>query len=121
MLHLPGHYGPANAFGVKGLDEARELAKRHPVDANVGVGCCAGIDRRIGLFLDGSDDDGKAVGARRVQQEKREAAIAGDQAESGVVRHFDRITVMLRVELVEMRKGLPFCSGGSKSHCAISS
>ena len=35
----------------------------------------------IGLFLDRGDDDLEAVGARGVQQEEGEAAVAGDEAE----------------------------------------
>ena len=58
-----------------------EFAEREPVDADAGVGGGAGVDLGVGLFLDGGDDDGEAVGARGVEQQEREAAVAGDEAE----------------------------------------
>jgi hypothetical protein len=50
------------------------------VDADGGVGSGASVDLGIGLLLDGSDDDGEAVGAGGVEQQEREASVAGDQA-----------------------------------------
>jgi len=35
----------------------------------------------IGLFVDGRDDDIKSVGARRIEEQEREAAVAGNEAE----------------------------------------
>ena len=81
MLDLPGHDGAGDAFGLEGFDEAGELAEREPVDVDVRIGSGAGVDLRIGLFLDGGDDHLEAMGARSVEEEKREAAVAGDEAE----------------------------------------
>ena len=43
--------------------------------------CGAAIDLRVCLFADGGDHDGKALGPRRVEQQKRKASVAGDEAE----------------------------------------
>ncbi len=92
------------------------------MDTDVGIGGGAMIDCRIGLFLDGGDDDGKAFGARRVQEEKREAAIAGESGRVGSGSSFrshyrDVESGVCR----DAGEGFPFCMGGSKSHCATSS
>ncbi len=81
VLDLPGHDGAGDAFGLEGFDEAGELAEREPVDVDIRIGGGAGVDLRIGLFLDGGDDDLKAMGARGVEEEEREASVAGDEAE----------------------------------------
>ena len=81
VLDLTGHDGAGDAFCLEGFDEAGELAERHPVDADGGVGGGAGVDLGVGLLLDGGDDDGEAVGARGIEQQEREASVAGDEAE----------------------------------------
>ena len=80
VFDLTGHGGAGDAFGLKGFDEARELAEGEPVDVDVGVSCGAGVDLGVGLFFDGCNDYGEAVGACCVEQEEGEAAVAGDQA-----------------------------------------
>jgi hypothetical protein len=80
VFDLAGHGGAGDAFGLEGFDEAGEFAEGEPVDVDVGVGCGAGVDLGVGLFVDGGDDDGEAVGACCVEEEEGEAAIAGDQA-----------------------------------------
>src|ERR1035437_1354706 len=45
-----------------------------------GAGGGAGVDFGVGFLLDGGDDDRKAMGARGVQQQEREAPVAGDKA-----------------------------------------
>jgi hypothetical protein len=50
------------------------------VDLDVGVGGGAVVHLRRGLFLNGGDDDAESMGARGVEQEKRKAAVAGDEA-----------------------------------------
>ena len=57
------------------------------MDVDVRVGRGAVIDLGVGLLLDGGDDDGEAMGARCIEEEKREAAVTGDQAKfvSGLV------------------------------------
>jgi len=72
----------SDAFGAEGIDQLRELAEREPVDADGGIGGGAGVDLGRGLFLDGGDDNGEAMCARGVQQQEREAAIAGDEAKA---------------------------------------
>ena len=84
VLDLAGHHGAGDAFGLKGFDEAGEFAKRHPVDADCGIGGGAGVDLGVGLFLDGGDYDGEAMSAGGVEQQEREAAVAGDEAEFGL-------------------------------------
>ena len=81
VLDLAGHDGAGDAFGLEGFDEAGEFAEGEPVDVDVGVGGGAGVDLGVGLFLDGGDDDGEAVGACGVEQQEGEAAVAGDEAE----------------------------------------
>ena len=39
------------------------------------------VHRGVGLFFDSDDDHAEAVGACGVEEEKREAAVAGDEAE----------------------------------------
>ena len=39
------------------------------------------VDLRVGLFADGGDDDGEPLRPRRIQQQKREPPVAGDEAE----------------------------------------
>ena len=51
------------------------------MDADLWVEGSAVVDLRVGLFLDGGDNDGKAVGACGVEQKEREAAVAGDEAQ----------------------------------------
>ena len=80
VLDLAGHHGAGDALGLEGFDETGELAERHPVDADGGVGGGAGVHLGIGLFLDGGDDDGEAMGARGIEQQEREAPVAGDEA-----------------------------------------
>ena len=41
----------------------------------------AAIHLRVGLFLDCRNDDRVPLGPRRIQQQEREAAIAGNEAE----------------------------------------
>ena len=80
VLDLAGHDGAGDAFGVEGFDEAGEFAEGEPVDVDVGVGGGAGVDVGVGLFVDGGDDYGEVVGARGVEEEEGEAAVAGDEA-----------------------------------------
>jgi hypothetical protein len=80
VFDLAGHGGAGDALGLEGFDEAGEFAEREPVDVDVGVGGGAGVDLGVGLFVDGCDDDGEAVGACGVEEEEGEAAVAGDQA-----------------------------------------
>ena len=40
------------------------------------------LDFREGLFLDGGDHHLEALSPRRIEHQKRKAAVAGDQAES---------------------------------------
>jgi hypothetical protein len=51
------------------------------VDADIRVGDGAGVHLGVGLLADGGDDDGEAVGAGGVEQQEREAPVAGDEAE----------------------------------------
>ena len=81
VLHLPGHHGLLHAFFVKGLDQPRQLAQRKPVDGDAAVAPRALVDLRVGLFADGRDHHGEPLRPRRIQQQKRKAAVAGDQAE----------------------------------------
>ena len=82
VLDLAGHHGSGDACGLEGFDEAGEFAERHPVDADGRVGGGAGVDFGVGLLLDGGDDDREAVGARGVEQQEREAPVAGDEAQA---------------------------------------
>ena len=65
----------------------RELAEGEPVDVDVGVGGGAGVDLGVGLFFDGGDDYGETVSAGGVEEEEREAAVAGDESEFSLCRH----------------------------------
>jgi len=80
VLDLAGHDGAGDAFGLEGFDEAGEFAEGEPVDVDVRVGGGAGVHIGVGLFLDGGNDYGEAVGSCCVEQEEGEAAVAGDQA-----------------------------------------
>jgi len=84
---LAGHGGAGDAFGFEGVDEAGELAEGEPVEVDVGIAGGALVDLGVGLFLDGGDDDGEAVGARGVEEEEGEAAVAGDEAEDALPIH----------------------------------
>src|SRR5580658_914040 len=81
MLHLASHYGSGYSGSSEGLDEPRKFAQRKPMDGDARVGCFPFIDLRLGFFLDGCDDDFAAFGTSGIQKQKREAAVAGDQAE----------------------------------------
>jgi len=83
VLDLAGHDGASDSGGLEDFDEAGEFAEGDPVDADGGVGGGAGVDFGVGLFFDCSDDDGEAVGACGVEQQEREASIAGDEAKGG--------------------------------------
>ena len=85
-LTWPAMTARVTPAALEGVDEAGELAEREPVDADGGVGGGAGIDLGIGLLLDGGDDDRKAVGARGIEQQEREASVAGDESEDEIAR-----------------------------------
>ena len=51
------------------------------MNADVRIEGGAVVDLGIGLFLDGSHDDGQSVGAGGIEQKKGESAVAGDEAE----------------------------------------
>ena len=68
VLDLSGHDGAGDAFSLEGLDELGELAEREPVD---GRGAAL-FDFRIGLFLDGGDNDVDPLGASRVNDQEGE-------------------------------------------------
>lgn len=61
------------------------------MDKDVGIAFGTIIDLGISLFLDRGDDDGEAMGASGVEEEEREASVAGDETESvglnGCARH----------------------------------
>jgi hypothetical protein len=81
VFNLAGHDGAGDAFGLEGFDEAGELAEREPVDLDVGVGCGAGVDLGVSLFVDGGDDDLQTMGACGVEEEEGEASVTCDQPE----------------------------------------
>jgi len=84
VLDLAGHNGTSDLCGSEGVDKSGELSEREPVNLDVGVGCGARVDLRIGFFADGGDDDGDAFGASSVQQQEREASVTGDESEDGL-------------------------------------
>ena len=91
------------------------------MDADVGVGGGAVVDLGVGLFLDGGDDDGEPVGARGVEQQEREAAVAGDEAEVRRFSHLGGCTmVIVTFPWEETLIGAPSFIGGSNNHASIS-
>ena len=76
VLHLPCHHGAVHALALECLDQLREFAKRKPVNgrrtARFDFGRCLLLDRR--------HDDLISLRPRRIQHEKREFAVAGDEA-----------------------------------------
>ncbi len=81
VLHLAGHHGLGDALLLEGLDQPRKLAQREPVHGHARVRLGALVHLRIGLFLDGRDDDLEPLRPRRIEQQKGKAAVAGNQAE----------------------------------------
>ena len=79
MLDLPGHDRLRDAGRLQHLDAPAQLAERHPVEVSVRV---AGSLLQLGkrFLLDGDDRDVVAEGARALEDEKREPAVAGDEA-----------------------------------------
>ena len=58
------------------------------MDVDVGVCGSASVDLGIGLFFDGGDYYGEAVGTCGFEEQEWEAAVAGDEAEFVLcVRH----------------------------------
>ena len=73
---------------LEGVDESRELAQRHPVDADVRIGGGACVHLRISLLLDRGDHDGEAFSPRSIEQQEGKTSVASDQPEFvGSVRH----------------------------------
>ena len=57
------------------------------MDGDAGVCKRAGFDLTISLLLDRCDDDRTPGSTRGIEQQKREAAVAGDQSKLRVRRH----------------------------------
>ncbi len=52
------------------------------MDADVAIGGGTGVHLRIGLFLDGDNDDGEPVRAGGIEQQEGKPAVPGDEAEA---------------------------------------
>src|SRR5579863_1417474 len=60
------------------------------MDGYARVSRSATIDLRIGLLLDGCDNDGEPLPPRRIQQQERESTVTGDETEL----HHGRLLVL---------------------------
>ena len=106
MLDLSGHDGAAHARCFESLNQLGKFAERKPVHR----GGAVGLDFREGLFLDGGNHHVEALSPGRIEHQKGEAAVAGDQAESfswgGHRGQCKRVRVALRRQ-PEARPGCP--------------
>src|SRR3989442_13905682 len=70
------HDGTAHARVAEGTDHLAELAHAHP-----GHRIDEAVDGRVGLTTMGYGDDAHAFALRRLREDQREAAVAGDEAD----------------------------------------
>ena len=79
VLDLPGHHRLRDAGRLENLDAPAEVPERHPVEVRLRL---AGrrLQLRKRFLLHRDDGDVVAEGARALEGEKRESAVAGDEA-----------------------------------------
>jgi hypothetical protein len=82
VLHLAGHDRLRSSGRLQDLDAAPQLPQRNPVEIGVGVARRL-LEIRECFLFDGDHGDVVAEGACTLQGEKREPAIAGDEAYPG--------------------------------------
>ena len=64
-------------------------------------GCSAIFNERRSLFLDGGNNDLRTLGAGSIEQQKREAAVTGDQAKFLNRWHLDSLKYFQKGHLIE--------------------
>ena len=80
VLHLPGHHGLRDAGALQHVDADAELYERDPVHGGRRRRRGEIGELRIRFLLERDDGDVVTRAARRVEHEKREAPVAGDEA-----------------------------------------
>ena len=79
VLDLPGHHRLRHAGVLQQADQLAELPERDPVQRGRGRPRRDVGEIGKGFFLEGDDGHVVAGAARGVEDEEREAAVAGDQ------------------------------------------